>query len=205
MPKPRLRLILMAASTSLLFAAGFTMPLRAQSSDTAPSVAEAAKRAREQKKNAAKPGRTITDDNLPKASPSDPVSVLGTQPAPPSDVQADAAAAASPADAGKAKQKKAEAAAALEKAKKELADAESELDVLQRKQALDDDAFHSKPDYEHDTAGRAQLDQEIIAVNDKKAAIRAMNEKIAVLQAQAGEAAPAPSPASEPNQNTPPN
>src|SRR5215467_2737118 len=109
MLKLRQRLFCGAISTILLAATGFACSLSAQS-DSAPSVAEAAKRAREQKKNAAKPGRTVTDDNLPKPAPGDAVNVLGTPPPAADDKKADAAAdagkALSPADADKAKLKK---------------------------------------------------------------------------------------------------
>src|SRR5215470_5215098 len=123
------RLPFIALSRTLLFAVsatGFAAAASAQSSDNAPSVAEAARRAREQKKNAAKPARTVTDDNLPKPATGD-VNVTGA-PAAGADpgaaqpgVGAGAAkgpaktgAAPNPADQETLKQKKAQAAAELE-------------------------------------------------------------------------------------------
>jgi hypothetical protein len=200
----RQRLSFAALSGVLLLTTGFTASLCAQSSDTAPSVAEAARRAREQKNNAPKPARTVTDDNLPKPVTGD-VNVTGTPAAgadtgaaqpgagaaaatSPDGAAAKAGAAANPADQETLKQKKAQAAAELEKMKKQLAYAEHELDVLQRKLALDDDAYHSKADYERDTAGRALLDQDGKAISDKQISIEAIKAKIAEWQAIAGEA-----------------
>ncbi len=196
----RQRLSFAALSSVLMLTTGFT--LYAQSSDTAPSVAEAARRAREQKKNAAKPVRTVTDDNLPKPVAGD-VNVAGT-PAPATEAGAaqtgaGAATATGPAAAGAGatpnaadqqtlKQKKAQAAAELEKMTKQLAYAEHELDVLQRKLALDDDAYHSKADYERDTAGKALLDQDGKVIADKQIAIEQIKAKMAELQAIAGDA-----------------
>src|SRR5438270_12278762 len=57
-----------ALSAAFLLTTGLLGTAQAQS-DNAPSVAEAARRAREQKKSAAKPGRTLTNDNLPAAPP----------------------------------------------------------------------------------------------------------------------------------------
>jgi len=51
-----------------VFLTGLSGAAPAQSQDgSAPSVAEAARRAREQKKTAAKPVRTLTNDDLPAA------------------------------------------------------------------------------------------------------------------------------------------
>ena len=62
------RVVLPVALTATLF----SYPARAQSQDQqAPSVAEAARRAREQKKKSEKPARVISDDNL-KPAPAAP-------------------------------------------------------------------------------------------------------------------------------------
>ena len=209
MLKLRQRLFVAAVSTTLILATGFAGSVCAQSSDNAPSVAEAAKRAREQKKNATKAARTLTDDSLQKASPSD-ISVVGTPAAPPAPDAANPAVAAAgkPAPAASAedekeKQRKAGFKEALENAKKQLAAAEHELDVLQRKQALDDDAYHSKADFASDTAGKAKLTDDANQIEGKQTLIQSLKEKIAEYQAQLGDAAAAPGP--EPQKNTPPN
>lgn len=208
MLKPSLRLPFAALSTTLLLATALAITANAQSSENAPSVAEAARRAREKKTG--KPARTLTDDNLQKASPSD-ISVVGTPQATPAPAADAANAATAPkvpiasAEDEQAKQRKASFAAAVENAKRQLATAEHELDVLQRQQALDDDAYHSKADFASDTAGKAKLDHDADLVGSKKILIQTLKEKIEELQAQVGsDAASAPA-TSEPKKDTPPN
>ncbi len=172
--------------------------------DSAPSVAEAARRAREQKKAAAKPVRTLTNDDLPAA----PVSGANAAEAQVNSAKAEDNAAATndanqaqaaPVNDEKTKEKNAENAAALERAKKELAQAEHDLDVTQRKAALDSDAYYSKPDFANDKDGKANLDAETQQISDKKLAVETLKARVAELQALVGEA---PS-SSEPDKNPP--
>ena len=208
MLKPSLRLPFAALSTTLLLATGFAITANAQSSENAPSVAEAARRAREKKTG--KPARTLTDDNLQKASPGD-ISVVGAPqatPAPAADAANSATAAKAPvasAEDEQAKQRKASFTAAVENAKRQLASALHDLDVLERQQALDDDAYHSKADFASDTAGKAKLDHDADLIEGKKTLIQSLKEKIEELQAQIGPDAAAPPATSEPKKDTPPN
>jgi hypothetical protein len=166
-------------------------------SDSAPSVAEAARRAREQKKHDAKPVHTFTNEDLPPAPPSSSSSMSSTaSPSKSADVVTDekderqapaTAAPLTPANDEQSKQRKAENAAALERAKKQLALAEKELDVMQRKFALDSDSFYSKGDFASDNEGKAALDAEAQQMNDKKNAVEALKAHVADLQALVGE------------------
>jgi hypothetical protein len=166
-------------------------------SDSAPSVAEAARRAREQKKHDAKPVHTFTNEDLPPAPPSSSSSMSSTaSPRKSEDDVTDekderqapaTAAPLTPANDEQSKQKKAENAAALERAKKQLALAEKELDVMQRKFALDSDSFYSKGDFASDKEGQAALDAEAQQMNDKKNAVEAQKAHVAELQALVGE------------------
>jgi hypothetical protein len=166
-------------------------------SDSAPSVAEAARRAREQKKHDAKPVHTFTNEDLPPALPSSSSSMSSTaSPSKSEDVVTDekderqapaTAAPLTPANDEQSKQRKAENAAALERAKKQLALAEKELDVMQRKFALDSDSFYSKGDFASDNEGKAALDAEAQQMNDKKNAVEALKAHVADLQALVGE------------------
>ena len=178
----------------------------AQSQDgSSPSVAEAARRARERKKTAAKPVRTLTNDDLPAA----PVSGANAAEAQVNPAKAEDNAAATrdanqaqtaPVNDEKTGEKNAENAAALEHAKKELAQAEHELDVTQRKAALDSDAYYSKPDFANDKDGKANLDAEAQQISDKKQAVETLKARVAELQALVGEA-----PSLEPDKNPPNN
>src|SRR5438128_3098214 len=173
--------------------------------DSAPSIAHVSRRARERKKTAAKPVRTITNDDMPSA----PVSVANSAEAQVNPAKAEDNAAATsdanqaqtaPVNDEKTGEKNAENAAALERAKKELAQAEHELDVAQRKAALDSDAYYSKPDFANDKDGKANLDAEAQQISDKKQAVETLKARVAELQALVGEA-----PSLEPDKNPPNN
>jgi hypothetical protein len=156
---------------------------------SAPSVAEAARRTREQKKSS-KPVRTLTNDNLP-AAPA-PAATTGNAPPSPaaapaensSTVKPDAAAPA----AAESADHQARAKAALERAKKELAQAEKDLDLMERKAALDKDAFYSKADFSSDKQGKANLDTQAQQIEGKKQDVAAGKARVAELQAEAGDA-----------------
>ena len=186
------------------------------------SVADAARRAREQKKNA-KPVRTLTNDDLPAA----PVTAAEAKPAtaPSDQMEADQAdqdqskagektekgtAATNEAAKEKRAEKKARVEAALKQAKADLAQSEGELNVLQRKEALDSDSYYSKTDYRDDTAGKATLDQDAQDISDKKNQVETVKSKIADLTAELAELSdgePAESQAQEqpaPQQQPPP-
>jgi hypothetical protein len=189
-----------------VFLTGLSGAALAQSQDdSSPSVAEAARRARERKKTAAKPVRTLTNDDLPAA----PVSGANAAEAQVNPAKAEENAAATsdanqaqtaPVNDEKTGEKNAENAAALERAKKELAQAEHELDVTQRKAALDSDAYYSKPDFANDKDGKANLDAEAQQISEKKQAVETLKARVAELQALVGEA-----PSLEPDKNPPNN
>src|SRR5262245_51914809 len=136
----------------------------AQSQGDNASVADAARRARAQKKAITKPARTLTNDDLPAAppEPAQPaVPAKGAAETPDTDqakaagestLPAKAPAAVRPvAEPDAAVRKRAETEAALKRAKADLAEAQGELDLLQRKAALDSDTFYSKTGYASDT------------------------------------------------------
>ena len=182
------------------------------------SVAGAARRAREQKKNA-KPVRTLTNDDLPAAA-----TAAEAKPAtaPSDQMKADQAhqdqskagektekgtAATNEAAKERRAEKKARVEAALKQAKTDLAQSEGELNVLQRKEALDSDSYYSKTDYRDDTAGKATLDQDGQDISDKKAQVETIKSKIADLTAELAELSdgePAESQAQEQPQPPPP-
>jgi glucose/arabinose dehydrogenase len=196
-PKFSFERALLSASAALLL---FLPTAGAQSQSDNTSVAEAARRAREQKKNAAKPVRTLTNDDLPAASPSpaavsapaaDAATSGGAQP------EAGKAAPAKAEPTGQTEEsskKRARMEAALAQAKAEFVRAQGELDVLERKAVLDSDAFYAKTDYARDTEGQARLDTDAQQVNNKKSQVNDLKAKVAALQAELGEAAEADKP-----------
>jgi hypothetical protein len=185
------------AIAGLLLTAGCTTVFAQSQGDNTESVAEAARRAREQKKTAAKPVRTLTNDNL---EPLPPVANAANAPATPAVAEENPAQANGEADAkpvtsasdDKSEQKKAESEEKLKRLKKELAESEGELDVLQRKAVLDNDSYYSKVDFASDKDGKAALDAEAQQIVDKKQAVEALKAKIAELEAIVGTPATAP-------------
>lgn len=181
-------------SLSFLPAVAYAQP---QTDNT--SVAEAAKRAREQKKNA-KPVRTLTNDDLPSAPAATAPSSGQTaataaaedgdksrQAAAP-DGAAKSTAAAAPADT-EAARKRAAIEEVLKRTKEDLKESQSELDVLKRKAALDSDAYYSKTNYAQDTQGKELLDTDAQNVDEKKSRVDELKAKVAEMQAELGEAA----------------
>ena len=177
-----------AAACMLL--TGLSSATWAQSqSDPAPSVAEAARRAREKKKENAKPVRTLTNDDLPAAPAGDAVTGTATPtPAAKGDANDDGEKKppAAPNDEI-AKQRKAYNAAALERAKKQLAQLLSELDIMERKAVLDSDSYYSKTDYASDKEGKANLDAEAQQISDKKQSVDELKARVAELQDMVGD------------------
>lgn len=146
-------------------------------SENAQSVAEAARRAREQKKAAAKPAKVVTEDDVkPASSDATAASATAGQPA---------AAAAQPSSSGvQVPKTPAEAEkAAKERAalKEQIKQAESDLDLLQREFRLDQDSYTSNPNSASDTAGREKLDALKQQINDKQQDLGRLKERLAAL------------------------
>jgi hypothetical protein len=203
------------AIAAILAAAVLPLTALAQSQDPpAQSVAEAARRAREQKKAAAKqPAPVITDDTLKRAAPAAQAAPASTQspdaaPAPPpapaaqpaadSSSAPDASAAPAPAgqpapaaNAGDTDQK-AKDSAELAALKQQVAEAQKGLELLQRELALQQDTYISNPDHSHDIAGKAKLDAMLLQITDKQQAVDALKSQLAALQQSVGSTAPAP-------------
>jgi hypothetical protein len=176
-------------AAACLLLTGLSNTTCAQSqSDSAPSVAEAARRAREKKKENAKPVRTLTNDDLP-AAPAGPTPAAKGEDAvaPAANDDGEKRPPASANDDEKAKARKEYNAAALERAKKQLAQLLSELDIMERKAVLDSDSYYSKTDYASDKEGKANLDAEAQQISDKKQAADELKARVAELQAMVGD------------------
>src|SRR5580658_6226331 len=186
------------AIAAIFAAAVLPLTTLAQSQDSpAESVADAARRAREQKKAAAKqPAPVITDDTLKPAAPA-------AQPAADSsgapDVNATAAPAgqSAPAANGGDTDQKAKDSAELATLKQQVADAQKDLDLLQRELSLRQDTYISNPDHSHDLAGKAKLDAMLAQITDKQQAVEALKTQLAALLASSGTTAP-PAPTAPP-------
>lgn len=171
------------------------VPVAAFCQSDTQSVADAARRAREKKeekkKDATKPVKVITDDTL-DVKKGDIQSATAEVPQIPGAATANAPAAgnaAAAAPGGNAANSSAGAKGGDEKLKKELDNAKeqlkqalSDLDLLQRENRLDQDAYYSKPDYASDAAGKQKLDDEKQAISDKRDEVERLKTKVADLQ-----------------------
>lgn len=200
------RVVLPLALTATLLC----FPTSGQSQDQqTSSVAEAARRAREQKKKSEKPARVISDDNLkpasagaaapaiPAAAPAPspemaPQSQAVSAPAPPVEAAAPAAPSA-PAAATAPKENKESAAKSAEASgmKTQLEELEKELDTVRRELPLEQDNFYSKPDYARDTAGKSKLDALQQQLTDKQLNVDALKTRLAALLEQSAKEQPA--------------
>ena len=161
------------------------------------SVAEAARRAREKKKDAAKPKTVITDETLdvkkgdvqsaaaeeakvPRAAETNSQANAAASPAAAANDNSSASAAAP--DAKKDEKLRKQLAALQEQLKIALTD----LDLLRRENRLDQDAYYSKPNYGADTAGKQKLDDETQRIADKQQEVDNLKTKIADLEKEIG-------------------
>jgi hypothetical protein len=168
-----LRLALSIVLAPALFAASSF----AQSQDSQ-SVAEAARRAREQKKKSEKPAKVITDETL-DVKKGDVQSATAEQlrmPGAP-ETHGQPAAANTPSSANQAENAKEIAAL-----KEHIKQAQSDLDLLQRQLSLEQDNYFSKPDYIRDTAGKAKVDGIKQQVGDAQQALDRLKARLAELQ-----------------------
>jgi len=165
-------------------AATWQSPDQLSSGSQSQSIAEAARKSRESAKNATKPSKVITDDDLDKGNIKpgaqgltvDAPPKLETQPPSP-DAVADAAATSPAPDP-------ATVAAASDdpevaRLKESIASAEKDAELARRDLALQQDTFFSNPDHDHDTAGKAKLDVLQRQINDKQQEIDRLKTRLA--------------------------
>jgi hypothetical protein len=164
----------------------------AQQQQQADSIAEAARRSREQKKEQAKPVRVWDNDSMPK-SPGD-VNVVGPS-APNSDPSGSSPAAnvqsargAAEAGATKSGEKSGKDVKALQAslaaAKDQLQTLKTELNLLQRKYNLDSQMYYGKPNYAADTDGAAKLVDEKGEIDSKQQGVDAAQKRVDQLEAE---------------------
>jgi hypothetical protein len=166
----------------------------AQSQDTE-SVADAARRARAQKKNAEKPAKVITDETLAvkkgdvQIATAEQLRMPGT-PETQTQPAADAANAQDGASAdasSKPQSSEEEKARALLKQrvtlKEKIKDAKTDLDLLQREYQLDQDSLYSSPDYLKNTSGKEKLEAMKQQISDKQQDLDRLKAELAALPA----------------------
>jgi hypothetical protein len=149
-----------ARTVTLVIAGFFLLALRiAAQSTQEPSIADAARMNRVQKKPSSQPGKVITNDSLnPTPSSPAPSGASTPQPAQVPVASSDASAASaqpalSPEDAEKLKSE-------IAGLQQQLKEQQGEVELLKHLLQLDKESYYSKTDYAHDTEGKAKLDSE---------------------------------------------
>ena len=180
----------------VLFAAlsFFTLGVAAQDE---PSVADAARRTRQQKQASAKPSSVITNDTLRPAPTTAPGTAASAGTPSESSPTAAAPAAATQgsmeaAESGEkkpasetddeAEQKKRDIA----RLKDEIAQKQQRLKLLKSDLALKQDTFYSNPDYQHDADGKNKLDSARSDIKETEDELAALEAKLAGLGPAAG-------------------
>jgi len=173
------QLITAALFASLAFSCS---PSRAQDQATADPVADAARKAREQKKVAPRPKRVFTDDDVtPK--PAEAPAPVATQPTIEGTPPAENASLLKPAPGAAAEDKENSNPEKVWRKRfadqrRKIADAETALDVLQREGQKADLQYYSDPQ----RAMNEQFTRN--EINDKNAKMEAKKKEIAALKQQ---------------------
>ena len=174
------------------------MPGARAQSDQGQSVADAARKAREQKKTAAKPGTVITNDTLKPATPETVQNATAaTERMPGADATASSDATTPAANAAQPPKESTEEEIAKKKAKiealkQEIADKAREVDLQQRSLALENESYYSRPDFSKDPDGKAKLDAIESDLAQKKDQLAQLKAKLRELAPDADQKPAAP-------------
>ena len=189
--------ILLALPAGAIFAQAATPAAQAQApgaQSSSDALGAAAKLARDDKKDQAKPARVWDNDNIPKAGHE--ISVIGQKNDAANDGSTDAAAGAAvpntngavvagatgtPDSAAKNGE---HVHAQIDSAKEKLASLRTDLDLMQRTLVLDSQMYYGKPDYSNDTEGARKLQDEQAQIAEKQQAIEEVEKQIAELESQ---------------------
>lgn len=162
------------------------------SQQTGDPVADAARKAREEKKNAAKPKRVFTDDDVKPAAADKPPAPSGTQPAATSGAEGAAGATATTTT-----QKAGDATADKEDPNSEkawrkrfaqqrdkIAKAEKELDVLQRELEKAQTQYYSDPQKAmNEQNSRAEINDKTAKIDAKKKELEQLRQELDDMEA----------------------
>lgn len=193
--------ILLALGMGAITVAQDNSEAAGQSSNT-DALAAAARRARQEHKEQSKAAKVYTNDNMPSNAT---ISFVGSESSAPAAKDANAPApnavkAPTPAAAQNAQtpsspslgakmtpeQKKAADEAELATAKQQLEGAKKDLDIQQRKYALDQQTYMSNPNHDSDKAGEAALQTEQDNITAKKDEVDAAQKVVNDLEMRLG-------------------
>lgn len=182
---------IISARTLTLATVGFfalSHQLAAQTTQE-PSIADAARNVREQKKSAAQPGKVVTNDSLNPSTSSPTSSRTATtqtvsSPAAPSYASNPAASSTTPAQPELSPEDAENLKKEIASLKVQLKDQQSEVDLLKHLLALDKESYYSKTDYARDTDGKAKLDSEQNELKQKEEEFAKLKAKLESLAPQ---------------------
>lgn len=176
------KIALRALTLTALGLLAASMPLFAQD---APSVAEAAKRARQQKQDSAKPTKVITNDEIPGTPAPAPAPAPGdTGAAAPASGQAPAAApgpAETAKTAAQTADEEAQKKAEIEALTKQVHQMEHDINIQRGAIKLDQDTYYSNPNRPRNDDLKDRIDQEKQSLERMEADLAAVLAKLAEL------------------------
>ena len=186
MPRP-----ILLRSVFAVVLVGALLPVAFSQSPDSQSVAEAARRAREKKKDSPKPAKVITDETL-DVKKGDVQSAVAEEPkiagAPETANQnAHGAASQAAADAKTQTAKDEKLKKEIARVKEQLKDALGDLELLERENRLDKDTYYSEPNFASNTARKQKLDDEQQKISDQRQDIDRLKAKLSDLQKSLGE------------------
>ena len=157
------------------------------------SVADAARRNREQKKNLVRRARVISDDDLDREYFRSGQEGLNVGSAPALQTAAPGASAVAAAESAEAaaiasteapvpNSKETKEDVEIDVAKARIAGEEIDLDLQRRALALNEDTVYSNPNYTGSHAGKAKLEAEQQRINEKQRQIEDLKGHLAALQ-----------------------
>jgi hypothetical protein len=153
------------------------------------TVADAARRSREKKKNLTKQSRVITNEDLEvkhlRAGQEGLSLETRAREVPDASAITAAGAIGQATASGNKESQPTETAveyAEIAKLKKQIAEAEEDLNLRQRELMLDQDTVYSNPNYTDSKAGKAKLDAEQERINHGRKEIKGLQADLAVLQ-----------------------
>jgi len=176
-----------AAVAAAILALGTTASARPQAA-TKPqqteTTAEAARKAREEKKSAGKQ-RVWDNDNI--SLPMSDVEVIGPNTIAPAtdasgEASADQTANNATAQPALSPEELAQAQQSIKELQDKIADLKQDVDLAQRKYTLDAAMFYGKPDFVEDQDGQKAINREQAGVDDKKQQLQSAEQLLAKLQ-----------------------
>jgi len=175
-----------------LFLVAFFFSSSHLAAQDAPSVADAARQAREQKQASSKPAQVIDNDTLAPApsAPTTPTKESGptSAPAAPENGPTPPAADKPAADSKEEAEKKVK----IDALKQEIADKQRSVNLQQREIALAQETYYSNPDHDRDKTGKEKLDSMQSDLKEQQGQLAELQAKLAELAPQANAKSPEP-------------